>query len=500
MASLEIVPRRTMTRSMVGLSAAIYGGLAVLLVLIIAVGLTSRAGMKSLNEANRWLEHTQEVKLNLRQILARLLDAETGQRGFLYTGQEQYLEPYAAATMAMQNDMERLREQISDNPLQLSRLSDVDALATEKLDELAQTIRLKNEGKEDETRALVLSGKGKALMGQIRSQIAEMLTAEDQLLVERQEASQQASRRVDAVAVGGILGTSLIGIAIGIYFGLINRTIIAKIRESAVAISTSSREIAATVTEQERTAKQQSSATTQTSVAIEELSASSRKSAKQAENTADLAESAGGATEEGDEVIRAALVAMSGLQQDINALAEQIGHLGEKAEQIGSIASLLRDLSEQINILALNAALEAARAGEGGNQFSLVATEVRKLADRSKKSAQEAARLVTEAQQAARTSGTMADEGARTVADVTKLADKVSALFARLSGMALKVNDNVHQVMLNARQQSEASLQIVDAITTITAGANGTAAGLSQTKEGVRQLNEAAENLQAIAT
>jgi len=295
-----------------------------------------------------------------------------------------------------------------------------------------------------------------------------------------------------ASIVGGIL------LALGIGFWII-RSITGMLTESVSAISTSATQIAATITQHERTASQQVTAASETSATIEELSASSRQSSEQAANAAAVAEKASAATAQGGDATHQAVAAMGNLKDKIAAMADQILRLGEQTGQIGSIATLVKDLSGEINMLALNAAVEAARAGEHGKGFAVVAGEVRKLAGQSKKSAEQASALVADIQKAANSSIMMTEEGTRTVGEVTQLAQKVAELFGNISGMAGNVNENAQQVMLNAKQQSAAFTQIVEATNNIAAGAKETAAGISQTRIGVQKLNEAAENLKAIA-
>ena len=295
-----------------------------------------------------------------------------------------------------------------------------------------------------------------------------------------------------ASIIGGIL------LVFGMGFWII-RSITSRLTESVSAISTSATQIAATITQHERTASQQVAAASETSATIEELSASSRQSAEQAANTAAVAEKATTATAQGGEVTHQAVAAMGSLKDKIAAMADQILRLGEQTGQIGSIATLVKDLSGQINMLALNAAVEAARAGEHGKGFAVVASEVRKLADQSKKSAEQATALVADIQKSTNSSIMMTEEGTRTVNEVTQLAQKVAELFNNISGMAGNVNENAQQVMLNAKQQSAAFTQIVEATNNIAAGAKETAVGISQTKIGVQKLNEAAESLKAIA-
>ena len=296
------------------------------------------------------------------------------------------------------------------------------------------------------------------------------------------------------------LASIVIGIllALGIGYWII-RSITGRLSESVSAISTSATQIAATITQHERTASQQSAAANETSATITELSASSRQSSEQAANAAAVAEKASAATLQGGAPPPQPVAAMGSLKDKIAALADQILRLGEQTGQIGSIATLVKDLSGEINMLALNAAVEAARAGEHGKGFAVVAGEVRKLAGQSKKSAEQASALVADIQKATNASIMMTEEGTRTVGEVTQLAQKVAELFNNLSGMAGSVNENAQQVMLNAKQQSAAFTQVVEATNSIAAGAKETAAGISQTKIGVQKLNEAAENLKAIA-
>ncbi|MDP2795126.1 MAG: methyl-accepting chemotaxis protein [Sulfurisoma sp.] len=319
-----------------------------------------------------------------------------------------------------------------------------------------------------------------------------------QIDVAGMEKGQAQARYVSirSIAIASIVGGILLALGLGYW---IIRGITGRLAESVSAISTSATQIAATVTQHERTASQQAAAANQTSATIAELSASSRRSSEQAADTAALAEKAGAATVQGGEVTHQAVAAMGGLKDRIGALAGQIVHLSEQTGQIGHIAVLVKDLSAQINMLALNAAVEAARAGEHGKGFAVVASEVRKLADESKKSAEQASLLVADIQKAANSSVMMTEDGTRTVSEVTQLAGKVSDLFDSLSGMAGSVNENAQQVMLNARQQSAAFGQVVEATNSIAAGAKETAAGIGQTKVGVQKLNEAAENLKAIA-
>jgi methyl-accepting chemotaxis protein len=480
----------------IGLNKMIQIGFGGVISLMIINGAASFMITNKLVQSTSWVTHTYEVQSKLANIVSRLVDAETGQRGFLYTSKETFLEPYMKALPLIAEEVNATRELVKDNPAQVQRLKVVNDIAKQKLDELSKTISLHKAGKKNEALLIVSSGAGKKIMDDMRVEIDEMNRVETDLLEQRMKTTEN----YQGISTISIVGGTFLSMAIGIFvLFLINRKFLRPVSDVINVVSSISAEIAATITQHERTASQQVTAANETSATIEELSVSSRKSSEQAASAAAAAEKVGTATVQGGDTTRQAVTAMGSLKDKIGAMAEQILHLGEQTGQIGNIAVLVKDLSAQINMLALNAAVEAARAGEHGKGFAVVASEVRKLADETKKSAEQAGVLVAEIQKATNSSIMMTEEGARTVAEVTQLAVKLAELFDSLAGMAGGVNENAQQVMLNAQQQSAAFNQVVQATNSIVNGAKDTAAGISQTKIGVQNLNEAAENLKAIA-
>jgi methyl-accepting chemotaxis protein len=489
-----------MALKQVSLSKVIRIGFMVILALILVNGVSIFWTMHKLANNLSLVARTYNIKAHLENITAELTDAETGQRGFLYTEKEAFLEPYTNALRTIPENHKATLELIKGNPVQVQRLKVVGDLTQQKFEEMEQALVLQKAGKKKEAQDSVAAGKGKKTMDSLRAAVDEMNLEESNLLEQREQEANTSQN----LSTWFIAGGTLIAFATSLYiFLFISRNVISQfmlpVNEAIAAISSSTNEILVTMEEHERTASQQSAAANETSATVTELSASSRQSAEQAANAALVAEKASAATVQGGEVTHQAVVAMGSLKDKIAAMSDQILRLGEQTGQIGSIATLVKDLSGQINMLALNAAVEAARAGEHGKGFSVVASEVRKLADQSKKSAEQATVLVADIQKSTNSSIMMTEEGTRTVNEVMQLAQKVAELFSNLSGMAGSVNENAQQVMLNARQQSAAFIQVVEATNSIATGAKETAAGISQAKIGVQKLNEAAVSLKAIA-
>lgn len=212
----------------------------------------------------------------------------------------------------------------------------------------------------------------------------------------------------------------MIGSVLLVLFGatmawLISSGIIATIDRAISSIASSSTEIAATVEEQERMASQQAASVNQTTTTMDELGASSRATSQEIETAASQAMQALSLAGLGTKAVEETLKAMATLKTKVEDLQGQIMQLSEQTDRIGNISTLVSDLANQTNMLALNAAVEAVRAGEHGKGFGVVASEIRKLADRSKKSATQINLLVADIQKAINSTVMVTDEGTKTV-------------------------------------------------------------------------------------
>jgi PAS domain S-box-containing protein len=175
---------------------SVIGGFAIMLaVLVLNTAITRR--QIAVQDSNQgWVEHTQRVQLELAIVESLLKDAETGQRGYLYTGEARYLEPYNAAVQQLETHINNLAELMATNPTQQSRIGILRTLSKVKLDELATTIALFSEGEKDKARGIVLSDMGKRTMDHIRELMAEMQRDESSLESARLQAVNNSARRL----------------------------------------------------------------------------------------------------------------------------------------------------------------------------------------------------------------------------------------------------------------------------------------------------------------
>jgi methyl-accepting chemotaxis protein len=278
----------------------------------------------------------------------------------------------------------------------------------------------------------------------------------------------------------------------------ISQYIKSRLTRTINTLASSSSQISATIEQQERIASQQAASVNETTTTMDELEASCRQAAEQAKAALIAAQQALGLAQGGTQAVEETLEGMFTLEKKVGAIAEQIVYLSEQADQIGSISQLVSDLANKTNMLALNSSVEAVRAGEHGKGFSVVANEIRKLADQSEKSAEKISTLVSEIQSAINSTVMATDEGTKTVATGVDTARKTNQAFAGVADAVNKVVLNNQQISLNLKQQVDAMQQIVEAMETVNKGAKETASGISQTKSGTEQLNEAALVLKRI--
>jgi hypothetical protein len=301
-------------------------------------------------------------------------------------------------------------------------------------------------------------------------------------------------RLILMVLLFGTGGTALIVGAIAILLASRTTNLIKGISN---AIASSSTEIAATVEQQERTISQQAVSVNQTTTTMDELGASSRQAAEQAEASASGARQALVLAEDGTRTVHQTMEGMATLKDKVGAIAEQIMRLSEQTTQIGGISGLVGDLANQTNMLALNAAVEAARAGEHGKGFGVVAAEIRKLADQSKKSSDKINALVGDIQAAINSTVMATDEGTKTVDTSINLAEGTVATFSGVADAVNSVFVNSQQISMSAKQQAIAVQQVVASMNALNLGAKETASGIAEVRGSTQQLHEAAQQLQS---
>ncbi len=264
------------------------------------------------------------------------------------------------------------------------------------------------------------------------------------------------------------------------------------------ATASASSEISSSTEQMAAGAQEQTSQASEVAGAVEEMTKTIMENSKNANQTADTAKQAKHSAEQGGKVVQETVTGMKRIAEVVKKSAETVQELGKSSNQIGEIIGVIDDIADQTNLLALNAAIEAARAGEQGRGFAVVADEVRKLAERTTKATKEIASMIKKIQ--SDTTGAVAsmEEGTKEVDNGIKLADKAGSSLNEIVGVSQKVTDMVTQIAAASEQQSSASEQIsknVEAISTVT---SQTASSTQQIARAAEDLNRLTENLQQL--
>ncbi|MEG4006710.1 methyl-accepting chemotaxis protein [Microcoleus sp. Pol11C1] len=433
------------------------------------------------------IRHTNDMSAGAEQMVR-------GLRGYLINKNPQFLNDFqTGAELARQSG--KSAELRIENPAQRIRLERMLQLCNEYYDGSNKMVVLLQQNNRAEALAIFNTGKPTKFVEEFVALNKQFREVEVKAIKQATEKTKQSLVFLISALVFGSVFLLVLGTIIA---WLISSGIAQTIDRAISSIATSSTEIAATVEEQERMASQQAASVNQTTTTMDELGASSRATSQQIETAVVQAMQALNLAGGGTKAVEQTLEAMAALKTKVQDIQGQIIELSEQTDHIGNISTVVSDLANQTNMLALNAAVEAVRAGEHGKGFGVVASEIRKLADRSKKSGAQINLLVADIQKAINSTVMVTDEGTKTVESGVNIASETAAAFAGVANAINNVVLNSQQISLNAKQQSIAIEQVVQAMNSLNQAAAQTACGISQTKVGTQKLNEAALDLKAV--
>ncbi len=505
----------------------------------------------SLSNINNKLAGNEEGQYLVTATTLDLVNMETGQRGFLLTGKEESLEPFISGEASLVQHIEELKlvtrgTEVTESDIQ-QVLDRVNAWVSEAAEPEIEARRAMNQFsmKIEDIAQLMSQGEGKIIMDSIRQKLNEIITEEEALiLIRTDEQKATASMTTTVSLLGSLLAVVLgFGIAYAVAKAVLSpivmtnnmlkdiadgegdltkriavnsndevgqlgknfnafaeklQTIIGEISTSVFSLASSAEEMSV-ITEQTSTGvNNQRRETEQVAGAMTQMSISVKNVHSHADSASQAANEANNEANISKQVVNRSVDSINDLASDVEESATVIAKLKDDTENISGVLDVIKSIADQTNLLALNAAIEAARAGEQGRGFAVVADEVRNLAMRTQESTEQIVNQIDVLQSGADHAVSVMDKCRERSKDSVKNAQQAGQSLNSISKAVETILNMNSQISLSTNEQALVSEDISKSLFSINQISEQTAAGAEQTSLASSELAKLSDGLQSL--
>lgn len=491
--------------------------------------------------ANEDVALAYQIQDELFKLDKALAEAESGQQAFLYTGQDVFLEPYIQARQEIDDDIRKI-EGLIINEAQQEEFAVLKVLIQDRINYLSEIIALARiEGQEAQVKERVISGEGQQLRDQVNSSILEMEIAEEEILQIRQQNVQSAQQLNTIVSWGS---TSLIiticlailwmtnriiqqsldkavkaaeSVATGdlthpievisndgigrVLIAIQNMTqnlndLISQVSQSGIQVTSAATQITASSQQLESSMTKQAAATNEITATAKEIAVTSEELAQAMERLSSISNNTTTIASEGQKNLVKMETTIRQLSQSTHGIAAKLGLINDKANNINTVVTTITKVADQTNLLSLNAAIEAEKAGEYGVGFSVVAREIRRLADQTAVATLEIENMVQDMQSSVSTGVMEMDKFTQDinqgVIDVQDISQQIGSIIDQIQNLTPQFN-NASQGM---EAQSQGAQQIRIAMEQLNNTSQQTIDAVQESNQSIGMLNQVVHMLQ----
>ncbi len=410
---------------------------------------------------------------------------------FLLTGDQQALLQLKDFREEVQGILDRLGN-LGKTPEEKQLLETIQKRNTELRDAVDGLITLR----QTTTPLAVIAQKYDDEVIPLRESLRDAINALSKMETEALRETRESSTDAANAAISFVVIAVGFSVALAILIALtLTRALTRQIGSSVGQIRSSSAELQSAANQQASGAKEQVSAMSEIGTTIGELLATSRQIAESAQRVSQIAEQTAGSARSGDGTVNGALDLIAGIRRQMDLIVSHMLELGKKSQQIGAVLEIVSEMAEQTNILAINATIEAAGAGESGKRFSVVADEIRKLADRVAESTKEIRGLIDDVRSAVNTTVMSTETGSKAVDAGAKQFSEVAASFRQIGGLVLTTTEAAREIELSTKQQTTAVEQVNVAISNVAQATKESEISTGQTLQTASELTTLSREL-----
>lgn len=476
-------------------------GFTIILIGILATWIIAMNSLSQIVQAKEELDVAQDTardlvqlradqnSLNTLLILASI--AESSEES------QQHLNELATIWKSIDHNVSEMEITLINNVDVLPAFKKVSEWKDRSRQNQMQQIELINSGDMDAAMGVyreVVQVGWETLRGHIQT-LEEQLESQGEILLE--ESNRRMNRSNFLLTSIGFVVIVLVLIIVISTVRMITR-ITKDIKEGVNILGSSSAEIQTTVTEVSTAAAETATAISETTATVEEIRQTSMVSNKKAKSLLDNSQKASDIGERGLETSQLMVFAMEKIDAQMKNIHDTITRLSEQNRSIGEITTTVSDIADQSNLLAVNAAIEAAKAGEHGRGFSVVAQEIRSLSEQSKKSTAQVKEILNEIQKSVAQAVEVINQGNKTVEEGNKTVAEDREVVETLIESINEAAEAAVQISSTSQQQMAGMDQIVPAMENIKQASEQNVSGIRQTEEAVKSLYELGANLKSI--